>query len=113
MRTVEEFLAKPEEERDRTKRDIARKDDDLMADINLEIDQRRVSVLGVLGMKRPAMWQSCAGSPRRLRYQETTSVDEQCLADPLPHMALPGIIRMGMYVSGPMMPSRKTPSARS
>ena len=84
MHTVEEFLAKLEEERDRTKRDIAR-NDDLMADINLEIDQRRVSVLGVLGMKRPAMWQSCAGSPRRLRYQETTSVDEQCLADPPSH----------------------------
>lgn len=41
MHTVEEFLAKLEEERDRTKRDIARKDDDLIADINLEIDQRR------------------------------------------------------------------------
>ena len=85
MHTVEEFLAKLEEERDRIKRDIARKDDDLMADINLEIDQRRVSVLGVLRMKRPAMWQSCAGSPRRLTHQETTSVDDQCLADPPSH----------------------------
>lgn len=84
MRTVEEFLAKLEEERDRIKRDIAR-NNDLIADINLEIDQRRVSVLGMLGMKRPAMRQSCAGSPRRLRYQETTSADEQCLADPPTH----------------------------
>ena len=46
MHTVEEFLAKLEEERDRTKRGIARKDD-LIADINLEIDQRHKRIRSV------------------------------------------------------------------
>lgn len=46
MHTVEEFLAKLEEERDRIKRDIARKDD-LIADINLEIDQRRKRIRSI------------------------------------------------------------------